>query len=48
MLTKKELDKMRENAVIHKILFEEIKKILIAGTNASEIDKLCSKIAKKH
>lgn len=48
MLTKQELEKMRENAKIHKKIFEEIKKILVQWTSAYEIDKLCSKNAKKY
>ncbi|MDD2870667.1 MAG: type I methionyl aminopeptidase [Candidatus Gracilibacteria bacterium] len=48
MLSKKEIEVMRENAKVHKLVFEEIKKIIKDGTKATEIDKLCGEIAKKH
>ncbi len=48
MLNKKEVQIMRENAKIHKIVFEEIRKILKDGTTAVEVDTLCWEIAKQH
>lgn len=48
MLNKKEVQIMRENAKVHKIVFEEIRKILKDGTTAIEINDLCWKIAKQH
>ncbi len=48
MLNKKEIQIMRENAKVHKLVFEEIRKILKDGTTAVQVDKLCSKIAKEH
>ncbi len=39
---------MRENAKIHKLVFEEIRKVLKDGTTAAEVDNLCWEIAKKH
>lgn len=48
MLTNKEIKRLKENAKIHKILVDEMKKILIAWTRASEIDELCWIIAKKY
>lgn len=48
MLSKKEIEVMRENAKVHKLVFEEIKKIIKDGTKATEVDKLCWEIAKKH
>jgi methionyl aminopeptidase len=39
---------MRNNAKIHKKVFEEIKKILKAWINAMQVDEICSDIAKKH
>ncbi len=47
MLSNKELDIMRSNAVIHKRIFEEIKKITKPGTKASDIDKLCWDMCKQ-
>jgi len=46
MLNEIEIQVMRENAKIHKIIFDEIKKIVKVWTKASEIDELCWKIAK--
>ena len=45
MLSKKEVEIMRENAKVHKKVFEEIKKVVKHGTTAIEIDDLCWKIA---
>lgn len=48
MLSNKELEIMRKNAIVHKIIFEEIKRVLKNWTKASDIDKLCWDIAQKH
>lgn len=48
MLTKQEIHIMKQNAKIHKEVFDEIKKILKEWVKATEIDKLCWDIAKKH
>ncbi|PZM84811.1 type I methionyl aminopeptidase [Candidatus Gracilibacteria bacterium] len=48
MLTKQEINILKQNAKIHKEIFDEIKKILKDGTTAVEINKLCGDIAKKH
>ncbi|RKW24373.1 type I methionyl aminopeptidase [Candidatus Gracilibacteria bacterium] len=48
MLTKQEIHILRQNAKIHKEIFEEIKKILKDGTTAIEVDNLCGELAKKH
>jgi len=39
---------MKNNAKVHKIVFEEIRKILKDWTTAIEVNKLCWDIAKKH
>ncbi|MDD4151748.1 MAG: type I methionyl aminopeptidase [Candidatus Gracilibacteria bacterium] len=46
--TQRELDRMRKNAQIHKIVFEEIKKIALPGVSAWEIDQLCLNICNRH
>lgn len=48
MLNKQELNILRENAKVHKEVFKEIKKILKDWTKATEVNNLCSEIAKKH
>lgn len=48
MLNKQELNIMRQNAKVHKEVFDEIKKILKDWTTALEVNKLCGEIAKKH
>lgn len=48
MLNKEELDIMRQNAKVHKKVFDEIKKVVKSWTTAIEINNLCSKIAKEH
>lgn len=48
MLTKKELEIMRNNATIHKKVFDEIKKIVAPWIKASKIDRICADITKKH
>lgn len=47
MLTKEEIEIMRKNAITHKKVFEEIKKVIKNWTTAVEIDNLCWEIAKK-
>ena len=46
MLTKQEIHILRQNAKIHKEIFEEIKKILKDWTTAIEVDNLCWELAK--
>ncbi|MDP5039239.1 MAG: type I methionyl aminopeptidase [Candidatus Gracilibacteria bacterium] len=46
--TEKELEVMRENAKIHKEVFEEIKKMVKPGVTGYDVDKLCGEIAKKY
>ena len=48
LLNKKEIQIMRDNAKVHKLVFDEIKKILKDWTTAVEINKLCAKITKDH
>ncbi len=48
MLTKQEIEIMRNNAKTHKKIFAEIKKVLKAWVKASEINKICDDIAKKN
>ena len=48
MLNKDELNIMRQNAKVHKKVFDEIKKIVKDWTTAIEINELCSKIAREH
>ena len=48
MLTKQEIVQLRKNAIVHKKIFEEIKKISKAWTKATQIDELCSRIAKEN
>ena len=47
MLTKQEIDQLRKNAITHKKVFKQIKKVAQIWTRATEIDKLCWKIAKQ-
>lgn len=46
--TPRELDVMRNNAKIHKIVFDEIKKLAIPWVSAWEIDQLCLNICNRH
>lgn len=48
MLNDKEINILRENAKVHKKIFEEIKKILKEWTTAQEVDDLCWRIAKEN
>lgn len=48
LLNKKEVEIMRENAKVHKLVFEEIRKILKDWTTAIQVNNLCSRIAKEH
>ena len=48
MLNEKEIHQLRENAKVHKEVFDEIKKIVKHWTTAVEINELCWEIAKKH
>ena len=47
MLSKKELNIMRQNAKVHKKIFEEINKQAKIWTRASEIDNLCGVLCRK-
>ncbi|NDK09844.1 type I methionyl aminopeptidase [Candidatus Gracilibacteria bacterium] len=46
MLSEKELQIMRENAKVHKRVFDKIKQVTVAGTKAADIDKLALEICK--
>lgn len=48
MLNEKEIQVMRENAKVHKLIFQKIEKILKNWTTAIEIDKMCWDIANQH
>ncbi len=48
MLNNKEIEQLRKNALVHKKVFEEIKKTVKVWTSAEEIDKLCWHIAKEN
>ncbi|MCH2188730.1 type I methionyl aminopeptidase [Candidatus Gracilibacteria bacterium] len=48
MLNEKEINRLRENAKVHKEVFDEIRKRVKNGTKATEINALCHEIAKKH
>lgn len=48
MLKKQEIEVMKQNAKIHKKVFDELKKIVKDWTTAIEINKICWDIAKKH
>ncbi len=48
MLNEKEIEIMRKNAKVHKLVFEEILKVIKAWISAKDIDKLCWDIAKKN
>lgn len=48
ILNKKEIQIMKQNAKVHKIIFEEIRKILKDWTTAIEINNLCWRIAKEN
>ena len=44
----KELEQLRENAKIHKEVFEEIKKMVKPWVTGYDVDKLCWEIASKY
>lgn len=48
MLSKREVEIMKQNAKIHKKVFDEIREIIKDWVTAVEIDKLCWDIARKH
>lgn len=48
MLNKEELEIMRQNAKIHKKVFDAIKETVKEWTTAIEINELCGKIAREH
>nr|MDD3719927.1 type I methionyl aminopeptidase [Candidatus Gracilibacteria bacterium] len=48
IINKKELEQLRKNAKVHKMVFDEIKNIVKPGVSAYEIDKLCEKICEQN
>ena len=48
MLSEKELKILKNNAKIHKKIFDEIHKILVPWVTAQQVDDLCWKIAKEN
>ena len=48
MLTKHELEQLRKNAKVHKIVFDEIKKIIKPWLDIIVINELCHQITKEH
>jgi len=46
MLSEKELQIMKKNGKIHKKIFDAIRKILIPGTCAKDIDDLAAKMCR--
>ncbi len=46
--TEKEIEQLRKNALVHKEVFEEIKKMAKPWISAYEIDKMAWEICKKH
>ncbi len=46
--TEKEIEQLRRNAIVHKKVFEEIKKVLKPWISAYDIDKLAWDICKKY
>lgn|GEM_PF-1579240 len=47
MLSDKELHTLRQNAKVHKNIFDTIKKITKPGTRATEIDELAGKMCRE-
>jgi len=47
MLNEKEIKQLRKNAIIHKKVFNEIKKMIFPGAKTLDIDKKCADICKK-
>lgn len=48
MLHQKEIDQLRENAKIHKEVFEAVRKALVPWATGKEIDTIAEQICKKH
>lgn len=48
MLTKQEVQIMRNNAKIHKKIFDKIKEMVKPWTTSIEVNNMCGEIAKKH
>lgn len=46
--TDKELNILRENAKVHKIIFDEIKKFVKPGISGYDVNKLCGDLCKKY
>jgi methionyl aminopeptidase len=48
MLTEKELEILRSNAKVHKLVFDSIKEVVKVGTTAKEINELSLRICQEH
>ncbi|NDK08719.1 type I methionyl aminopeptidase [Candidatus Gracilibacteria bacterium] len=48
IINKEELEQLKKNAKIHKIIFDEIKKVAKPGISSYDIDLLCGKICKEN
>jgi len=47
MLNEKEIKQLRKNAIVHKRVFDEIKKMIFPGAKTLDIDKKCADICKE-
>jgi methionine aminopeptidase len=47
MLSEKELNIMRKNGLVHKQVFDAVKKMLVPGVSAKQVDDLALKICKQ-
>lgn len=48
IINKKELEQLRKNAKVHKLVFDEIKNVVKPWITAYDIDKLCAKICEEN
>ena len=48
MLIKEEIEQLRRNAQVHKIVFDEIKKIVSPWLDTIKIDELCERLARDY
>lgn len=48
IINEKELEQLKKNAIVHKLIIEEIKKVAKPWVSSYEIDSLCWKICKEH
>lgn len=48
IVNKKEIEQLRKNALVHKIVFDEIKKVAKPWVSALDIDRLCAQICSDH